>query len=217
MKPLVIFNFKAYEESTFPKSSSLLKAISKTKSKNYELIVCPQTQELLFLKKEFPKLEFFAQDVSKNSFGAFTGKIGFSQLKKIGVKGAIVNHSESKKHFEELKEICIAASKEKFKLIVCVDSLMEAALISSFHPWAIAFEPPELIGSGKSVSTHKPELIARFVEMLSEKKIIPIVGAGVSTNFDLEKSLELGAEGVLLASAFVKAKNPEKWLKEFLN
>jgi thiazole synthase ThiGH ThiG subunit len=41
------------------------------------------------------------------------------------------------------------------------------------------------------------------------------VGAGVSTPGDVKKSFELGAEGVLLASAFVKAPDPKKFAEDF--
>jgi triosephosphate isomerase len=41
-----------------------------------------------------------------------------------------------------------------------------------------------------------------------------LVGAGVSNATDVATSLKLGAEGVLLASAFVKAKDPEAWLRD---
>lgn len=218
MKPLVILNFKAFAESTFPQSASLVKAVLEAREKNYEVICCPQSTELLFLKKSFGKADFFAQNISPNSFGSFTGSIGLSQLKKIGVNGSLVNHSEKKKKSHELEEIILEANEAGFRLVVCVDSLAEARRIASLKPWAVAFEPPELIGSGKSVSSERPEIVEQFVKLVSfiSPKTIPLVGAGVSNNADLKKSLELGAKGVLLASAFVKSKNPKAWLKEFL-
>jgi len=83
-------------------------------------------------------------------------------------------------------------------------------------PTFIAVEPPELIGSGISVSNSKPEIIINSVKAVKEtnQKITVLCGAGVSNNEDVRKSLELGAEGVLLASAFVKAKDPKAFLTE---
>ena len=43
---------------------------------------------------------------------------------------------------------------------------------------------------------------------------MPIVGAGVSNETDVAKCAELGAQGVLLASAYVKAKDPKNLLAE---
>ena len=39
-----------------------------------------------------------------------------------------------------------------------------------------------------------------------------LCGAGISTGEDVKAAIELGAEGVLLASGVVKAKNPRKVL-----
>jgi len=53
------------------------------------------------------------------------------------------------------------------------------------------------------------------------KKINPKVkvlcGAGVKTGEDVKKALELGTEGVLLASGVVKAENPEKVLRDLIS
>jgi triosephosphate isomerase len=83
----------------------------------------------------------------------------------------------------------------------------------SFQPWAVAFEPPELIGTGVSVSTAKPEVVQEFVSKMHRQapKVLAIVGAGVSTPQDVAKCFDLGASGVLLASAFVKAADPKKF------
>ncbi len=81
------------------------------------------------------------------------------------------------------------------------------------QPDFIAYEPPELIASETtSASRAKPEIIQRIVNMLPESQII--VGAGVKTGADVEKSLQLGAKGVLVSSAVVKADNPEAKLLE---
>jgi triosephosphate isomerase len=80
----------------------------------------------------------------------------------------------------------------------------------------VAMEPPELIGTGISVSKAKPETITSTVEAVREVGFSgPIlVGAGISTGEDVKKAMELGANGVLVASAVVKAKDPYEKLKE---
>ncbi|RLG06224.1 MAG: triose-phosphate isomerase, partial [Thaumarchaeota archaeon] len=81
-------------------------------------------------------------------------------------------------------------------------------------PEILAIEPPELIGTGIPVSKAKPEVVTGAVEAV--KRINPRVhvlcGAGISTGDDVAKAIELGTEGVLLASAYVKAKDPKKLL-----
>ncbi|MFH0972244.1 MAG: triose-phosphate isomerase, partial [Candidatus Micrarchaeota archaeon] len=99
------------------------------------------------------------------------------------------------------------------------DDLHEAVAIAKLHPPCIAVEPPELIGSGISVSSANPGIVTDSVREIKkiDPKIIVLVGAGVSNAADVRKSIELGAEGVLLASAFVKSKDPEELLEEMLN
>ena len=76
-------------------------------------------------------------------------------------------------------------------------------------------EPPELIGSGVSVTT-KPELVKQTLSTIRamSDKVQPLVGAGVTTSEDVVEAIQMGARGVLLASGFVKAKNPSSVLEE---
>jgi triosephosphate isomerase len=74
-------------------------------------------------------------------------------------------------------------------------------------------EPPELIGSGVSVTT-RPELVKETINAITSTnpKVLPLVGAGVSNAEDIAEALRLGAKGVLLASGFIKAKDPKSVL-----
>ena len=99
------------------------------------------------------------------------------------------------------------------KSIVCVKSLIEAKKVAKLKPDYIAYEPPSLIGGKISVSTAKPDVIKKVVKAM---KIPILVGAGIHCNEDVKKSYELGAKGILVSSAIVKAKDPEKILKELI-
>ncbi len=72
--------------------------------------------------------------------------------------------------------------------------------------------------NAKSCRKRKPEIVVGAVEAV--KKINPKVhvlcGAGISTGDDVAKAIELGTEGVLLASAYVKAKDPRKVLEDMV-
>jgi triosephosphate isomerase len=50
-----------------------------------------------------------------------------------------------------------------------------------------------------------------------DKSVLVFVGAGVSNARDVSLSVKLGAEGVLLASAFVKAKSPKALLQSMVD
>ncbi|MCX6777030.1 MAG: triose-phosphate isomerase, partial [Candidatus Micrarchaeota archaeon] len=108
--------------------------------------------------------------------------------------------------------------KAGIETLLCADSVEEAKKIATLSPSYIAVEPPELIGSGISVSKAKPEIVSDAVSEVKRINNIPVLcGAGVSTGVDVRKAVELGASGVLLASAFVKASNPKAVLLDMAN
>jgi len=72
-----------------------------------------------------------------------------------------------------------------------------------------------LIGKGIAVSTANPAIIAGTVNEVKSIADIPVLcGAGISTPSDVKKAIELGADGVLLASAFVNSPDPVAFAKE---
>ncbi len=78
------------------------------------------------------------------------------------------------------------------------------------NPSAIAVEPPELIGTGISVTQAQPEVISGTVDQIRvvNKDVTILCGAGISTGDDVVASIRLGAQGVLLASAVAKSDKP---------
>jgi len=61
-----------------------------------------------------------------------------------------------------------------------------------------------------------PDAVKQFSEAMRAYKTTSLCGAGISTRKDIEKSAELGCKGVLLASAFVKAVDPERLLLDLV-
>lgn len=156
--------------------------------------------------------DIFAQHADAFEPGANTGAVIPFALKEIGVKGAMINHSEKRVGVEKAKETVATMKKYGLESVVCVEKVEEGKEVAKARPEFIAIEPPELIGSGRSISKYRPELIERAVEEIDGDVL---AGAGVSSGEDVKVALKLGAKGVLLASAFVKAENPKKFLREF--
>ena len=100
--------------------------------------------------------------------------------------------------------------------IVCANDNIVGAAVAKLNPDYVAVEPPELIGTGISVSTARPEIVINSVKMIKEvnPNIKVLVGAGISNKEDVKKALEYGAEGVLLSSAVTKANNFYEKIKE---
>lgn len=213
---LYIINFKTYKEATGVGALKLSEIIRDVGEKlKVEVFGVPQFTDL----KEVAKIiKTLAQHIDPISFGSHTGSILPEAVKESGMVGTLINHSERKLGLEEI-ESCINLAKQlNLKTVCCAADIKEVIDISKFNPDYIAFEDPELIGSGRSISKEKPELITRFVEVLKELNpgIIPLCGAGVSKKEDVKKAEELGTKGVLVASGVVKAKNQREALLELI-
>ncbi|MEM3979940.1 MAG: triose-phosphate isomerase [Ignisphaera sp.] len=101
---------------------------------------------------------------------------------------------------------------------MCADTPTAAAAVATINPTALAVEPPELIGTGIAVSKAKPEIVTNTVAKVRaiNKDVIILTGAGISSAEDVEAAIKLGTAGVLVASAIMKAKDPEKVIKEMV-
>lgn len=211
---MIVLNLKTYEDS-FEKSRYFSEVSAEiSKETGVRIILCPPSIKLMDCAEKHS--DVFAQYVNENEFGAFTGTLPANALKKIHVKGSLVNHSEKRIPLEQVKNTVSKLKENNLESVVCAESPKEVKKIEEFKPNFIAIEPKELIGSGISVSNAKPEIITDSLKVLEELKseVSLLCGAGVSNKEDTKKSLELGAKGVLLASAFVKAKDPKEFLRE---
>jgi triosephosphate isomerase (TIM) len=217
MKALIVINFKNYKEAQGQKGIELAKKINKAKRNGYELVIAP-TFANISLIKEKTELTIFSQHADAISNGAFTGQISIDELKSIGVKGTILNHSEHKLPFAKLKQIIEYSKAKKFKNIVCASTLSEIKKIAPLEPSYIAYEPKELIGSEISVTSENPDIILKAIDLvkLLTKKTKLLCGAGIHSKEDVGQALVLGTSGVLIGHAVPKAKDPKKFLEEML-
>jgi triosephosphate isomerase len=90
--------------------------------------------------------------------------------------------------------------------------------LAKFSPYYIAVEPPELIGGDISVTKANPAIVKNTVEQVKsvDKGIKVLCGAGVKNGEDVKAAVDLGAEGVLLASGVVKAADPEAVIRDLV-
>ena len=131
--------------------------------------------------------------------------------------GTLINHSERQLRLIDIDAI-IALTKEKgLTSCVCANNPSVSAAIAAMHPDITSVEPPELIGSGISVSKAKPEIVTDTVKLVQkvDPKMTILCGAGISTAEDVSIALKLGTRGVLVASGIVKAKDPYSVLRAF--
>ena len=207
---------KNYEEISDSNSSRLAEAAYKIAKKHgTKIVICPPNH----LISEVAKLPVtvFSQHVDNAKVGSTTGFIVPDLLKKSNVHGSLINHSEHRIPPDEIKELVPRLKSLGMVSVVCVKDVDEAAKYAKLEPDYIAIEPPELIGSGKAVSKERPEVITDSVAAVKNAKNSTrlLCGAGIVSGDDVAKALELGADGVLVASGIVKAKDWEKIIEEF--
>lgn len=214
---LVLTNFKNYRESTLKSAENLLEKFSELEMDSNLKLAFSVCHVDARLAPSYPRLSIYSQHVDENDPGAATGKVTIESLMELGVKGSLLNHSENR-----LPEGKISATIRKaiglgFKIILCVENPEEAEKYAPLHPTYIAYEPPELIGGDISVSSARPSIISDVVSICSRENVPVLVGAGVKSRSDLEKSVELGAKGVLIASGIVKSSNPVASLNSLIS
>jgi triosephosphate isomerase len=219
---MLIINFKNYERVAFHNGESVLAEVCDYLLENPEInnkvYFAPNLLDLGFYVDRFPGLNFIAQHVDPKKGEKTTGWITFRSLERLGVERVLLNHSEHR--FSDLNNLVDKANEltdEGFDVITCCEDLSEAKFIrDKANVHAVALESPELIGTGRSISNERPEEVKKFVDEFKSVPELTVVGAGVSTQEDVIQGIGLGAEGFILASAFVKAENHLEKLKEFL-
>lgn len=208
---MIVVNFKTYADATGEKARKLGEICSKVRTeKEEEIVVSPATEDLLRL--DHVDIPVFSQHVDPSDPGSHTGHTLVENVKDSGATGTLINHSERRISEEKIQKAVEKAKEKGLTTIVCAQSPEECEKLGQYKPDYIAYEPPELIGGDTSVSEAKPELIQRAVT--SSGKVPTLTGAGIKDAEDVSKSIQLGCEGVLIASGVVKSHDPYEELLE---
>ena len=209
--PLIALNFKTYAQA-FGENSLKLAKIAEEVSDQFgvTIAVAPPMIDLARVAAEV-KIPVFAQHVDPYEPGSHTGSIIAEDVKAAGAVGSLVNHSEHRLRLADIGMVLERLRENKLISLLCTDTVGTTKAGAALSPDMLAIEPPELIGTGIPVSKAKPAVVKGAVQAV--QKINPDVhvlcGAGISTGDDGARAIELGAEGVLLASAYVRAKDPK--------
>lgn len=218
MKKVVIVNFKAYSEVDGTKAVDLARACEEVAAETgADIMVCPPMVELAAVT-ESVNIPVLSQNSDPRKPGSATGWVTPSMVRACGCAGTLINHSEHKVPAESVGETVRLCRELGLITVVCADDVATAKELAAFSPNYIAVEPPELIGGDVSVTTADPGIVLRTVaEVRSvDPTVCVLCGAGVKNGNDVSAALDLGADGVLLASGVVKAEDPKAVLRDLV-
>jgi triosephosphate isomerase len=213
--PFIAINFKTYPQATGERAVLLAQTCEKV-SKEYgvTIVACPQVPDLYRVSRAV-EIPVFSQHLDPGEPGRFTGHVLGETLVDAGCSGTLLNHSEQRMQLADIEAAIRKAESLQLYTIVCTNNPLVSMAAASLNPNAVAVEPPELIGTGISVSQTQPEVITGTVDIIRavNKEVTILCGAGISTGQDVEAAVKLGSQGVLLASAVAKSDRPEDVLK----
>ncbi len=214
--PVIVLNVKTYAEATGDKALQIARLMDKiVEETGASMAIAVQATDIMLCTKEV-SIPVFAEHVDPIKPGSNTGWTLPEAVKAAGAIGTLINHSEHRLKLADV-DICITRAKElDLDHIVCSNNIATSKSIAAFSPNFIAVEPPELIGGDISVTATDPNVVSGSVNAVKtvDKKVKVLCGAGVKNGKDVAKAIELGADGVLLASGIVKAKDKEKVIKD---
>jgi triosephosphate isomerase len=217
--PLILVNLKTYKEGTGNRAHQIATAAQLVaRESGFTIGIAPGYIDLHPLCHHFA-IPVYAQHVDGYEPGAHTGHITADALKAAGAAGSLVNHSERRLTLAEIESSVRALQTYTLSAVICSNNEATSAGAAALGPEYVAIEPPELIGSGVSVSKANPDIIKRSVAAVHavNPKVKVLTGAGIQCGECVKIAVDLGTDGVLLASSVVKAADPAAVLRDLVS
>jgi triosephosphate isomerase len=158
-----------------------------------DVVVCPpfaSLQATLEGLGEGSAIRVFAQNVHWELEGAYTGEVSPPMLLEIGVTGAIVGHSERRRHFGESDESvglrARGALEAGLAVIACVGETEEereagrtnavlerqVSVLPRHERLVIAYEPVWAIGTGRTATPEIAQAAHAFIKTLHPSPVL---------------------------------------------
>jgi triosephosphate isomerase len=217
--PVVVINFKAYSEVCGEAGINLAKICEQVSVETgHSIVIAPQMVDLAKMVNNL-SIPVFAQNIDNMKVGSSTGHVTPESVAGCGAVGTLINHSEHRLKLADIDALIQRARALGLETIVCTNNLTVTRACAELNPNYVAIEPPELIGGDISVTSADPDIVKNAVdEVLKINQTVGVLcGAGVKTSEDVRKALELGTDGVLLASGVTKAADPKSALLDLVS
>ena len=215
-KPLIVVNFKTYATASAAEAEQLAQLMSEADSTKATFVAVVSAFDLPLIA-HIGGVSVWSQHLDPVGQGGHTGWLEPTTAIARGAEGTIINHAEHKVNLQHVEQL-ISMLPDSFPVCACAADVDEAKALAVLNPEFIAVEPPELIGGDISVTSADPQIVIDTVEAV--KSVNPNVrilcGAGVKNGRDVATAIELGAEGVLLASGVTKSSDPASVLADLI-
>ncbi len=198
------------------------------RSPEVDVVVCPPFVSLAATIQglgDESNVSVYAQNVHWELEGAFTGEVAAPMLLELGVRGALVGHSERRQHFGEtddtVRQRAEAALESGLAVIACVGEtaaereaeMTEAVLarqisvIPEHERLVIAYEPVWAIGTGRTATAEIAQEAHAFIKSLHPTRVL----YGGSVNADNARVLlsQPDVDGALVGGASLDAQSFE--------
>jgi len=214
-KPLIVVNFKTYESASGRSAEDLAASMEGYSDRNFRMIAVVSAFDLYSISSKANNLEVWSQHLDPVGKGSHTGWLEPDSAIYRGAVGTIINHAEHKVSIQHVKDL-MQMLPSNFPICASAADVEEAIELAKLNPTFIAVEPPELIGGDISVTTADPSIVSDTVNAVKSvnPRVRVLCGAGVKNGLDVRKAIELGAEGVLLASGVTKAEDVDSVLDD---
>ncbi|HYY63148.1 MAG TPA: triose-phosphate isomerase [Gaiellaceae bacterium] len=165
----------------------------------------------------------FAQNVHWADEGAFTGEVSTLILRELGVRGAIVGHSERRQYFGETDETVGLraghALEAGLRVIACVGELEEerergetedvlrrqVSVLQPHDDLVIAYEPVWAIGTGKTAT---PQIAQEAHALIKSILGVPVLYGGSVKPENAEELLaQPDVDGALVGGASLEVES----------
>jgi triosephosphate isomerase len=219
MSTLIVVNFKTYASAQGEAAVALAQAMAEVNATtDATMVAVVSALDLSAVKAAAPNLEVWTQHLDPIDWGSNTGWLHPETAMARGATGSIINHAEHKVSLEHV-ETLLGQLPNDFPVCACAANIEEAQALAALSPTFIAVEPPELIGGDISVTTADPGIVSGTAAAVKEANpnVRVLCGAGVKNGADVAKAIELGTEGVLLASGVTKANDPSAVLRDLVS
>ena len=217
-RPLFLLNLKTYSGCLGPAAEKVARTLEETgKTAGVAVAIAPAAPDLGRVASAV-SIPVLAQHVDALEAGPHTGFVPPEAIAKAGCWGSLVNHSEHPISTAAVTETVRRLDALALVPVVCAKDVRASGRLAVSQPAYLAIEPPELIGGQRSVSTARPEVVSGAVSAVRRvaANTVVLCGAGVHDRRDVARALELGSEGVLVASAVTRAPDPRAALQELL-